>query len=399
MKKVKLSFFKKNEILQLGIFFEYNLATNRIARNLGNVEWSGSLHCYYLPYSEKEKYRVYSHFRKFGYYVDYSDLLKLQKKKVKPEFAKPKLKKLSLKKELNTFEKGCLWKYVRYLRGKRYSESTVKTYYFFILNFVRFKQKPPRDLIKRDYEKFLELIAAHNYSISSHRQCVSALKHFSVLFEPKEEINFEVLRPKKSKKLPNVLSQAEVIDILRCTKNIKHRLALGLLYSSGLRIGELLNLKVKDFNIDRKQLFINSAKGRKDRIAILSEGILPLLKNYLVSFEPTNYLIEGKNGSKYSPESIRAFLKTACKRANIQKHVTPHTLRHSFATHMMEDGIDIRYIQELLGHSRPETTMIYTHVSRQDLLEIKSPLDTALGRLSNSYNHNKKVLLSRNNIL
>ena len=397
MKKVKLSRFTHRESLQLGIHFKYDKQTITIARKLNDVRWSLTFKCFYIPYSTENKTKVFFHFREFGYYVDYSALTNLPETTV--EIKPHKKKRVHLQTKLSATDKKTLWEFVRYLRGKRFSESTVKTYYFFILNFVRFKSKPNQELTKRDYELYLEFITDQNYSVSSHRQCVSALKHFSVLFIPKEEIDFVLLRPKKSRNLPNVLSQAEIIDILRCTKNLKHRLVLGLLYSSGLRIGELLSLRVKDLNIDRKQLFVHSGKGKKDRVSILSEGILPLLSNYLMSYKPTYFLIEGHDGNKYSAESVRAFLKTSCKRAGIKKRVTPHMLRHSFATHMMEDGIDVRYIQELLGHSRPETTMIYTHVSRQDLLEIKSPLDNALNKLSASYKNNKKVLLSRNSLL
>ena len=393
MLNVKLSSFTHRGGLQLGIHFDYDETLIAITKRLKQVRWSKTKACFYVSLSSANKQRVYLHFRKQGCCVDYEAI-----KHVKVPVPKKKIitKQPELQKELNKADKKTLWEYVRYLRGKRYSESTVRTYYSFMLSFLRFKNKDNGSLTKRDYELFLEHIASQRYSISSHRQCVSALKHFSSLYEPKEEIDFTLLRPKKSKQLPTVLSRAEIIAILQHTRNIKHRLILGLLYSSGLRIGELLSLRTKDIDIDRKQIFIYHGKGRKDRFAILSEGILPLLSNYMTTYQPDFYLVEGQNGQRYSAESVRAFLKTSCKRAGIKKRVTPHTLRHSFATHMLEDGIDVRYIQELLGHSRPETTMIYTHISRQDLLQIKSPLDTALDSFSSSYKNNKKVLLSRN---
>ena len=128
--------------------------------------------------------------------------------------------------------------------------------------------------------------------------------------------------------------------------------------------------------MDRKQLIIKNGKGRKDRYALLAEHLLPLLNNYLITYEPKTYLIEGASGSPYSSSSVSKFLHKSAAQCQIKSRVTPHILRHSYATHLLENGIDLRYIQELLGHARPETTMIYTHVSKKDLLAIESPLDT-----------------------
>lgn len=178
--------------------------------------------------------------------------------------------------------------------------------------------------------------------------------------------------------LPSVLSKEEVIDLLRATHNLKHRTILALLYSCGLRISEVLRLRLADIDLDRRQLVIYQAKGRKDRYVVLAESTIPLLLNYVSSYKPKGYLFQGSKGGVYSTTSIRAFLKRSCKRAGIRKRVTPHTLRHSYATHLVEDGVNLRLIQELLGHSKPETTMIYTHVAKKDLLAVRSPLDTAL---------------------
>ena len=169
---------------------------------------------------------------------------------------------------------------------------------------------------------------------------------------------------------------------------------MAIIYSSGLRIGELINMEVKHIDVLRKQVFIKAGKGRKDRTVMLAESVMPLLYNYLQTYRPDYYLIEGNEAGKYSPTSIRAFLKKSCNQAQILKRVTPHTLRHSYATHMLEDGVDLRYIQTLLGHSKPETPMIYTHVTKKDLLRIKSPLDMAVLRWLESGYENKKVLLS-----
>jgi len=309
--------------------------------------------------------------------------------------------------QLNTFRrqrviseenKGIIRAYVRYLKGKCYSESTVKTYFTFVADFIDYiKDKPLVDLTNRDVEKCIEdVFVPRKYSISTHRQFVSAIKLFKAFYPECKIEDLQLKRPNKSKILPTVLSKEEVIDLLRITKNLKHRAALAMIYSAGLRISELLNLKLCDIDVDRRQIMIKNSKGRKGRNVILAESFMPLLHNYVASYQPQIYFIEGQTGDKYSAESIRAFLHKAAKAAKITKRVTPHTLRHSYATHLLENGIDIRYIQELLGHAKPETTMIYTHVSKKDLLKIESPLDLAVKNLFDPKKDNENMRLSGN---
>ena len=186
-----------------------------------------------------------------------------------------------------------------------------------------------------------------------------------------------------------------MISIIQCTKNLKHRAILTLTYSAGLRISELINLKLEHIHIYRKQLLIKRAKGRKDRYVTLADSFMPLLQNYLTTYKPEIYFAEGEKRKPYSASSVRKFLSRSCKVAHINRAVTPHTLRHSYATHLLESGVGLRHIQELLGHSRPETTMIYTHVARKDLMDIKSPLDYAVAQLSKNDKVEQKFLLSR----
>lgn len=391
-KKVTLLPLHHRENLQIAIELVYNAQVIYELKQLENIRWSQTFALYYMPYSSKNKHLLFCFFNERGYFVDYEKILisTPKKKQQLPSYYKVDKSQLTAKDKKN------LWKYVSYLRGKRYSESTVKSYYHFILMLVAFIDKPMVELNYRDFEVFLEkVIAKGQYSISSHRQCVSALKHFSELFlGEKIERDLNELRPKKNRKLPTVLSRNEVIRILQVTKNLKHRAILSLIYSSGLRIGELRSLKLNEIDVERKQLFIKSGKGKKDRTVILAESILPLLFNYLNTYTPQRYFVEGQSGEQYSTESIRKFLKKSCRQAGILKRVTPHTLRHSFATHMLEDGVDLRYIQTLLGHSKPETTMIYTHVTQRDLMNIQSPLDRAINQLKGNNNQPLKVGLS-----
>lgn len=178
----------------------------------------------------------------------------------------------------------------------------------------------------------------------------------------------------KERHLPEVLSKEDIIKIINNTNNIKHKCIVGLLYSSGLRRGELLNLLVTDIDSNRMVVKINNAKGNKDRISVLSPSILKDLRLYYKIYRPKTYLFEGQNGGKYSVTSVINIIADAAKKAGVSKKVTPHILRHSFATHLLENGTDIRHIQILLGHSSTKTTEIYTHVANRSFMEIKDLL-------------------------
>jgi integrase/recombinase XerD len=183
-------------------------------------------------------------------------------------------------------------------------------------------------------------------------------------------------RPRKEHKLPNVLSKEEVKQILEAPRNLKHRAMLSLIYACGLRRGELLNLKPNHIDSKRKLLIIHQSKGKKDRVIPIGDRLIELLRDYYKAYRPKKWLFEGQNpGSQYSPTSLQQVLKRALKHCNIHKPVTLHWLRHSYATHLLENGTDLRYIQEILGHKSSKTTEIYTHVSTKCLQNIKSPFD------------------------
>ncbi len=366
---------------KLVLRFSYHKKLVALIKSVKGTYWSKTLSVWHLKYSEENLQIILSLFKE----ITKVDTSKISKKSL-------------FKRSLTQDQKDLLNNFYLFLKGKRYSKSTIQTYTFFVADFVNFHtEKPLEELTNRDVELFIEKVfIEREYSISSQRQFVSALKIF-ILFYPNTHINnLELERPKKSRKLPNVLSQEEVLKIIGCTQNLKHRAILALIYSCGLRISELTNLKLTDFHLERKQLKIVNGKGRKDRYVSLADSFMPLLSNYYYSYKPKIYFVEGKNKGKYSTASVRQFLKKSCEKAQIKKTVTPHTLRHSYATHLLENGVDIRYIQSLLGHAKPETTMIYTHVKRKDLMEIQNPLDIALQRLNKRDNDKGNVLLSRN---
>ncbi|RNC86441.1 MAG: integrase [Winogradskyella sp.] len=364
---------------KLLIKFQYNEYLIACIRKIDSAKWSRSLKSWYLDDSYENLILIINTFK---------NITEVDKSKVS--------KRKAFKRVLTENQKNILNNFYLYLKGKRYSKSTIQTYTFFVADFINFHANTELEaLTNRDVELFIEKVfIERNYSISSQRQFISALKLF-ILFCPTTKINsLKLERPKKSRNLPNVLSQEEVLEIIRCTKNIKHKAILALIYSCGLRISELINLELINFNIDRKQLRIIKSKGRKDRYVSLADSFLPLLSNYYYTYKPKRYFVEGKEGNKYSAESVRQFLRKSTLKAGIKRNVTPHTLRHSYATHLLENGVDIRYIQSLLGHAKPETTMIYTHVKRKDLMEIQNPLDVALQKLNHINKYTQKLLLS-----
>jgi site-specific recombinase XerD len=182
--------------------------------------------------------------------------------------------------------------------------------------------------------------------------------------------------PKGEKKLPIVLSAEEVTTLLSSIDNLKHKCIIWLIYSAGLRISEAVYLTVDDIDFDRMQIHIRKAKGKKDRCSILSRKAADIIQQYLKEYQPAKWLFQGQKGGNYTVKSIQMIFHKALDKTSIKKHATVHTLRHSFATHLLENGTDLRYIQELLGHSNSKTTEIYTHVTRISLQKIQSPLDS-----------------------
>jgi len=373
---------------QLLLKFPYNDTIKDKIKNIEGYSWSQTLKGWYTIFNDENISFIKKHLKNDVFFRMDSSMYNSDLKKSNPK----------IKRELTTKNQEVLHSFHKYLRGKCYSESTIKTYGTFIADFLNYiGNSPIEELTNRDVEKFIEdVFIPKKYSISTHRQLISALKLFKAYYPQCNIEELDLKRPKRSKLLPIILSKEEVVDLLRYTKNLKHRAVLAMIYSAGLRISELLNLRLTDIDIDRRQLTIKNSKGRKDRNIILAQSFIPLMKNYLMSYEPETYFVEGKPFQKYSAESVRSFLYRSCKIANINKKVTPHTLRHSYATHLLENGIDLRYIQELLGHAKPETTMIYTHVSKKDLLKIESPLDLAVKSIVNSDNNNNNIRLSGN---
>jgi site-specific recombinase XerD len=271
-----------------------------------------------------------------------------------------------------------LRKLVETLELKAYSTSTIKTYRNeFAQLLYLLKDYDVNDL---DSEKlksyFWYCIKFLKLSESTLHSRINAVKFYfeQVLNRPK--IFWEIPRPKKHQNLPKALSAKDIQKIFEVTTNLKHNTILKLVYGMGLRVSEIVGLKITDIDSQNMRVLIQRAKGKKDRYVNLPQSILEQLRAYWLSYKPKIYLFEGQYGEQYSIRSVQQIFKNALKKANIKKEVGIHSLRHSFATHLLEQGTDIRFIQELLGHKDIKTTLLYTKVSNQAIQKIKSPLDT-----------------------
>ena len=265
-----------------------------------------------------------------------------------------------------------------YLISQRYSPNTIKTYTDALGVFFQFhSNKDSEQLEIADIIHFnTGYILRKNLSASYQNQVINAIKLF-YRNRFNRVMNLDnIQRPRREKRLPNVLSKQEIKAILEAPTNLKHRAMLSLIYACGLRRSELLNLSLSDVHSDRNLLFIRQSKGKKDRVVPISNKIIEMLREYYKAYKPKTWLFEGQiPNTKYSEMSLAKVLKQALKKAGNQKPVSLHWLRHSYATHLLESGTDLRYIQELLGHASSRTTEIYTHVSTKNLQQIRSPFD------------------------
>lgn len=347
----------------MALRFVYDLELIAVAKELG-ATWSRTGKTWHLPAGPAQVKLAFEAYRGKAW-VDYSAMKPTGKVVVEPPTPPPAPRPLVPK------------EYLLKLERLRYSPNTIKVYTQLLGAFMAFHPGRELDhLTEEDIHAFMDSLVARKLSASHQNQAVNAIKfHFEkVLGRPR--IVHRIDRPKKGHRLPNVLSEEEVKRILDVRMNSKHKAMLMLVYSAGLRSGELLALRPQDLDRDRKLLRVNGAKGNKDRMTLLSAKALEAVDLYLEEWKPKRLLFEGQAGGPYSAQSLRQVFLAALKGSKINRALTLHCLRHSFATHLLERGTDIRYIQELLGHSSTRTTEIYTHVTPRTLGRITSPLDT-----------------------
>jgi integrase/recombinase XerD len=336
---------------RIAVFFEKNAALILRIKQIKGAKWSQSLKVWHLPDVPENRTRF-----------------KLPEKTI----GKTAINKI------NPINQQAYQNYIDLLYLKAYSPNTIKTYtveFAQLLYALKNKAVETCDAEKiRSY--LLYCIRGLGLSENTLNSRLNAIKFYFEQVLHNDKIFFEIPRPQKASKLPKTINAKDIKKLFEVTTNIKHNTMLKLCYGMGLRVSEIIAIKITDVDSNNMQVFIERAKGKKDRYANLPESILLQLRDYFIAYKPQKYLFEGQHGEQYSTRSAQQVFSNALAKAKINKQVGIHGLRHSFATHLLENGTDIKFIQELLGHSDIKTTLRYTHVSRKSLANIKSPLDT-----------------------
>jgi len=357
------------------IAFEYNAdnAVNTLLHTFKDLKWNEEFNMFYIYNNKENIQKIFSIFKGIAWInlkYFYKD------KPVNTSLPEQNFTKLKEKCAVSVKLRKCPAEFVDKLQVKRYSENTARSYINAFEEFLNFyPTKALLEINELDITAYLKHLVQKGLSNSYQNQAINAIKFYFEIVLGLPNRFYSVDRPRREHKLPNVLSEEEVYRIISVTTNIKHKAIIVTIYSCGLRLSELLNLKLTDIQSDRNLLLIRNAKGNKDRNTILSATTIALLRKYYLLYKPKEFLFEGQSGGQYSEKSVQNIIKNALKLAKITKSSSTHTLRHSFATHLLENGTDLRYIQTLLGHSSPKTTEIYTRVSTKSLRDIKSPLD------------------------
>ena len=350
----------QNRILR--IYFTYNRTLIEEMKKIALSRWNSAGNCWTIPYNEQNAEKTHELAQAYGLKWDYQIISKTEGTPRQPKHA------------------GyirCPASYTEKLKELRYSINTQNVYTDLFEEFINYyPEKQAEEITEEEIISFLRyLVNERKISTSYQNQSINAIKfYYERVLGGKRKI-YLIERPRKENYLPEVLSEEEVAAILKTITNIKHKALIMTIYSGGLRISELINLRIKDIDSNRMQIRIEQSKGKKNRYTLLSKKTLLTLRKYFAEYKPKEWLFEGENGGQYADSSIYSIFKKALVAAKITKKVTIHSLRHSFATHLLENGTDLRYIQNLLGHSSSKTTEIYTHITNKGFDQIKNPLD------------------------
>lgn len=363
--------FTRNDLLAVNVagrilrlYFSFNRDIQQQIKRFPMNRWNAAMNCWEIPFSEKFITDVKTIAQNSGLNFLYHEA---EKPKVKPRKSRYDIKNY----------RECPAEYKNKLIELRYSKNTYDVYTDMFEEFINFYEEYSIDDISSEMiSDFMHYLAfTRHVSTAYQNQSINSIKFYYEKVKRGERKTYYIDRPREEKFLPEVLSSEELAKILNNTQNLKHKAILMTIYSGGLRIGEAVNLKIKDIDSKRMQIRVEQAKGKKDRYTLLGKKTLEVLRKYILEYKPNLWLFEGAKGEQYSQKSIQMILKTSVNKIGLTKKITVHTLRHSFATHLLEAGTDLRYIQELLGHSSSKTTEIYTHITTKGFDQIKNPLD------------------------
>jgi len=355
----------KNKNRRMKLIFVYNKVLSYLLKKIPFSAWDADNKWWTIPYSEKFLEQVKETANAQG-------LETLFEEEPENTAQKPRITPFDIPNY-----RTCPEEYKLKLTEMRYTQNTFKIYTSLFEEFINYYHTYD---IKAIDEKmiisFLQyLVTERKISPSYQNQSINSIKFYYERVLGGQRKLYLVDRPRKEKTLPEVLNEDEIVEVIKSISNIKHKAIVMVTYSGGLRLSEVVNLKIQDIDSRRMQIFVRQSKGRKDRYTLLSKKVLPVLRQYYEEYKPKDWLFEGVKGQRYSISSVQTLVSEAYERAGIKKKVSTRTLRHSFATHLLENGTDLRYIQALLGHESSKTTEIYTHITTRGFDQIENPLD------------------------
>ena len=365
---VNLTYVYSNKQKFIGLQFSANKSLEAIAQDLIGATWSSENNQYLIKYSADILQTIFEAYKGIAW---------VNAKHISKKSDVFKLKQLSIELDTAVYDNLNIPKaYKQKLILKGYAANTQRIYCNAFLKFLKHLNNTSlKSINENDIRNYLEyLITEEKASTSKVNIALSSIKFYYETVLDLPQLFVKIERPRKSKKLPKVLSKEEIQEILLHTNNIKHKCIVSLLYSGGLRRSELINLLIEDIDSKRMLINVRGGKGFKDRFTVLTPTMLALLRNYYQSYRPREFLFEGADRKQYSSTSVLNVVTKAASKAGIMKRVTPHMLRHSFATHLLETGTSLRHIQLLLGHNSSKTTEIYTHVAKNDIGKIQDLL-------------------------
>lgn len=356
----------------IGLQFYPDKVIGALIKELPNPKWSKEFRLAYIDRTKDNLDRIFEKFKGVAY-INTRGLL--DKKPINTDRFPTNIEQIKERKLPESYRR-CPEDYLQKLEIKRYATNTVRTYVSCFEEFINhYKTMDLIDINEIDIRNYLLLQIRLGKSDSFINQMINSIKFYYEIVQGMPNRFYSIERPRRKSKLPKVLSKEEILAMITSSNNIKHKCIISLLYSAGLRRDELINLKIENIDSKRFLIMIEDAKGNKDRYTLLAKSIIDDLREYYRKYMPKKWLFEGQFGEKYSASSVARIVNYTARLASIKKRVTPHMLRHSFATHLLENGTDIRYIQVLLGHKSTRTTEIYTHVAINSFDNIKNPLD------------------------
>ena len=371
-KQVTLKHLLINNQKCIGLQFYTDKVIQALIKQLPSPKWSEQFNMVYFINNKQNLDAIFKQFRGVAW-VNTSHFF--TNKPIKPD-AEPINVDWFRKRVIKENYRVCPEEYLLKLELRKYANNTVKTYVSCFEAFINYYYDMElMSINENDIRNYLQKLIQDKKSNSYINQAVNSIKFYYEIVLGMPNRFYSVERPRTKETLPIVLSELEVKRIIKSTTNLKHKAIISTLYSTGIRISELLDLEIKHIDSDRNKIFIPNSKGGKDRYTIISPKVIELLRVYFKKHKPKRFLFEGASSSKCSSTSVRKIIRKSCEKSGITKNVSPHTFRHCFATHLLENNVDLRYIQVLLGHSSSKTTERYTYVSNKSTENIINPID------------------------